>query len=265
MSFDTGALRESDPVFYHWPWYYHVPSFGLWVVLAVGLAVPKSNRDRRALLVLVPPLILMLLLGPVMRMAGFNPVDLEQFSTMFKVLVVGLALVWLNAGYLSRYRGLVSCALSVGMVLLAAGVGALSYGVEQAHDATLYLLFVVAMSIAFITALRVARRLAGGRYRPLRFMLCLAVSSALISPVGVLAFVGVEELIDPGMFGDLGGVLVYSGLIGFMAALCLYAANLPYMLLMFSSPFFRRRFQDWLGAAPASLPAEVAREPERLP
>jgi hypothetical protein len=33
--------------------------------------------------------------------------------------------------------------------------------------------------------------------------------------------------------------------------LCLYAIDLPYLLLMFRSPFFRQRFHIWLG-----VPAE---------
>lgn len=252
------GLRESDPVFYHWPWYNHIPSLGLWILLAVALVVPKANRDRRALLVLVPALILMLLLRPFLRMTGANAGDLEQFRMLFGSLVVGLALLWLNAGHLGRYRGLMSFALSLGLVLLAAGLGTVSYGMEQVDDATIYLLFVATMSLALVTALRVARRLTGRRYRPLRFMLFLAAASVLLAPLGVLVFIGVEVLIHSGTLSDLRGLLFASGLVGLIAALCLYAVNLPYMLLMFSSPFFRRRFQDWLGVPAVSPPAETA-------
>jgi hypothetical protein len=39
---------------------------------------------------------------------------------------------------------------------------------------------------------------------------------------------------------------------GLVLGLCVYAVNLPYLLLMFSSPFFRRRFHVWLGVATES-------------
>ncbi len=34
----------------------------------------------------------------------------------------------------------------------------------------------------------------------------------------------------------------------------IYVINLPYVLLMFSSSFFRQRFHAWLGAEPSGVP-----------
>jgi hypothetical protein len=43
-------------------------------------------------------------------------------------------------------------------------------------------------------------------------------------------------------------------------ALCLYAVNFPYLLLMITSPFFRRRFHIWLGIESASVPSAEPRD-----
>ena len=42
-------------------------------------------------------------------------------------------------------------------------------------------------------------------------------------------------------------LLFFQTMMGGALGLCLYAVNLPYMLLMFRSSFFRQRFHVWLG------------------
>ena len=44
----------SQPVVFHWRWYYHLPTLPLWGLIALLLLVPKANSPREAWLILVP-------------------------------------------------------------------------------------------------------------------------------------------------------------------------------------------------------------------
>ena len=68
-------------------------------------------------------------------------------------------------------------------------------------------------------------------------VLLIAISTGLVALV--MQLVISKGTVDPRF-------LLTVTLTGAGLGLCLYAVNLPYLLLMFVSPFFRRRFHLWL-------------------
>ncbi len=76
-------------------------------------------------------------------------------------------------------------------------------------------------------------------------LLFTTVSAALLD--GVPPFLTSRATMDSRI-----RILLWQGLAGLALGLCLYVVNLPYMLLMFRSSFFRQRFRTWLEAAPES-------------
>ncbi len=250
---DGAGPFEGQPVFFHWPWYWHLPHLGPWALLVLAVAVPKRNRDRRALLIFVPLAILSLLWPVVTKRVNFPSASLDQFNLLFESLVVGIALLWLHADRLRGYPGWVRVPLSLGLMVLAGLIAFVSAGREFSDPMVIALpIFVVVLGAILLAALALARRITQGRYVPLLFMGWLAVWSLLFTTVSEAILAGVPQLLASGDTMDF-RILLWQGVAGLALGVCLYAINLPYMLLMFRSSFFRQRFQVWLGVEPSDI------------
>jgi len=262
---DRAGPFEGQPVVFHWPWYWHLSRLGPWALLALAVAVPKRNRDRRALLIFVPLAILSLLWPVATRPVAFSSVSLDRFNLLFESLVVGLALLWLHADRLRGYRGWVRVPLSLGLLLLAGLVAFVSAGQTLADPMIFNLpIFVAILGAVLLAPLALARRMTRGRYVPLVFMAWLAVWSLLFTAITAVLLAGVLQFLVSGGTMDLRlRILFWQGVAGLALGVCLYVINLPYMLLMFRSPFFRWRFQIWLGVA-SLLRQGQATSPEGL-
>jgi len=245
---ETGWI-EGNPVLYHWPWYWHLPTFGPWLLLAIGIVLPRTNRNRQAVLILIPMLIFHLLWGQATKSAGLSSTSREEFRLLCEPLMVGAALLWINADKFGRYHGVMWFTGSLAVILLADFVAVLSYGRTFSGARIEVPAFLAIMGIALLVALALTRLLVHKRYDPLRFMLWLAAWSTLCSLAGMTAFWGVVKPEGAHAIHNLQSALVQVVVPGAVCSLCLYAVNLPYLLLMFTSPFFRRRFHIWLGAA----------------
>jgi hypothetical protein len=249
------------PVSFDWPWYWHLPALLPWLLLGLALALPRTNRNRHALLILVPLLVVGLLWAWVTKLAGMPSASQMQSSFLIEFLLVGLALLWLNADKIGRCRGFMRLAVSLGILLLAALVTALSYGstFPEAQGIALPIASTVA-GLILLVALALTRWLSHRRYRPLRFLLWLAVWCTLCTLVSATIFVSILMLVSSLPIRNLQDVNRQILTPGLLMALCLYAVNFPYLLLMITSPFFRRRFHIWLGIESASVPSAEPRD-----
>ena len=50
---ETGPQRGEAAIF-DWKWSYSAPGLAIWLALILALVLPKANRDRRILLILIP-------------------------------------------------------------------------------------------------------------------------------------------------------------------------------------------------------------------
>ncbi len=252
---DGAGPFTSQPVLFHWPWYWHLSRLGPWALLALAVALPKRNRDRRSLLIFVPLAILSRLWPVATRPVGFSSVSLDRFNLLFESLVVGLALLWLQADRLRGHAGWVRVPLSLGLILLAGPVAFISASRTLADPMIVILpIFVTILGAVLLAALALARRLTRGRYAPLAFLAWLVVWSLLFTAITAVLLAGIPQFLSSAVPMDLRiRLLLRQGVAGLALGLCLYAINLPYVLLMFRSSFFRQRFRIWLGIEPSGI------------
>jgi hypothetical protein len=241
---ERGRL-EGSPVLYHWPWHWDLPGLGPWLLLALAIALPKTNRHRHAPLIFVP----MVALGFLWRQATILTGAAYQMEVGFLIefLAVGLALLWLNADELGRCHSVLRFVTSLAILLLGGLTVGASYWGAFSDGTGVPLVFTMIMAVASLISLTLARWSSHGRYKALRFMVWLAVWSTPCAIAGVAT--QVLMLLTENPTYDPQAILAEIIVPGLVLSLCLYAVNLPYMLLVFSSPFFRQRFCIWLGVA----------------
>lgn len=213
----------------------------VWLALILALVIPKANHDIRVLLILLPLVIVNLLWWLFMKFAGMNPTDTREFSLIFHSMAVGVTVLWLIANYFIRYRGAVRFLLSFGTVVIIAGLGTLSYFTEFSKETTMFLALFIFMALTMLVAITLSRRLCRGKYRPVCFILWLALWTLLGSMFATFGFIIVGSMIMSSG-PDLSVAILMFTLAGLIFGLVLYVLNLPFMILGFAHPFFRERF-----------------------
>lgn len=255
---DLGELGQQlgQGTSYDWKWYYSTSGLAIWLPLLLVFVLPKANHDVRILWILVPLVIVNLLWLAFKAVSGMPSSIASQFDTVFHSAAVGVAVLWLATHYLGRFGGFVRFPMSLGILVAVACLGVLSYSFELSREMPLFLVLLSLLDLVLLGAITLSRRLCGGKYRPARFMLWLALWTLLGSLVAIFAFVGVASLIMAGG-PDLSKTLAVLMFIlaGLTLGLCLYVLNLPFMILGFAHPFFRERFCACLGLKPMLAPA----------
>jgi len=247
--------QQGQATSFNWKWYYSAAGLLIWMVLITAILLPRTNRDLRILLIFVPIVVVNLLWWFFMKLANMNSMDAAQFGVIFDSATVGVAVLWLLANWLARFGGAVRFFLSFGTVVIVGGLGTFC---EFSKDMALFLALFVLMALTMLVAMTSSRKLSGGKYRPVCFMLWLALWTLLISLVATSGFIGVGSIIMSSGPSSSIGFLVTFFLAGLVFGLFLYVLNLPFMLLGFSHPFFRERFCACLGIR--SVPSESRTE-----
>jgi hypothetical protein len=213
----------------------------VWLALILALVIPKANHDIRVLLILLPLVTVNLLWWLFMKFAGMNSVDAQEFSLIFTSMAVGVTVLWLIANYFVRFGGAVRFLLSFGTMVIIATLSTLSYVTEFSDETTMFLALFVFMALTMLVAITLSRRLCGGKYRPVCFMLWLALWTLLGSTFATFGFLIVASMIMSSG-PDLAEAILMLTLAGLILGLALYVLNLPFMILGFAHPFFRERF-----------------------
>jgi hypothetical protein len=258
-SSDLGGLgaREGPPVSLVWTVPNLWPVLLPWLAVLALLALP-SNRNARAWLVWVP-LTGMALLGTGLAASCKLPAEqeLSYFAHAGRAASFGLAATWLLGAALSRRCRALSIVLAA---LASAAVSLLAFVVSPAWEVVWdwggwdgRLLFPLLFLAGGGLALAGALNLTGWRYRK-RFGL---VRVSLRLPLGlwvmwivVFALIGCGLTLVPDEDFYWPGAL----LVGPIAlSLVSFALILPFLILSFTSAFYRERFRDLL-----RLPAESA-------
>jgi hypothetical protein len=262
---DLGEMgpQQGQATNFNWKWHYSAPGLLIWLALILALIVPKANHNPRILWILVPLVILNLAWLVFKKLSGMPSSSASQFEMLIQSMVIGIAVLWLTANYLEKLGGVARFFIAFGMVLIVAGLGTLSYFSGFSMQSHLFAILFATMTLALLLAMTVSSLLCRRRYRPGRFMLWLGLWILLGS---VLAFGVTYALfilaIGPGSSRpDLSQIILSMVMPGVIFAVFLYMLILPFMLLGFAHPFFRRRFCACLGLhlAPDAL-ASQARE-----
>jgi hypothetical protein len=222
--------------------------------LLLAFAVPKANRDIRVLWILVPLAIVNLLWWLFLRFAGMNPSDTQEFTLIFHSMAAGVTVLWLIANYVVRLGGALRFLLSFVTVVAVAGLGPLYYA-EFSSETVLFLALFILLALTMLAAVTLSRRLCGRKYRPVCFMLWLALWTllgGLFATLGLLIVGSIIMSSGP----DLAEAIMTLAVAGSIIGLCLYVLNLPFMILGFANAFFRERFCACLGLK--SMPCGLA-------
>jgi len=258
---DLGDLgsQQGQAASFDWKWYYSAAGSLVWLALIVALLVPKANHNLHVLWILVPLAIVNLAWLAFKKLSGMPSPVASQFDAVFHSMAVGIAGLWLIANYFDRFGGFVRFLMSFGILVAVACLGVLSYPIELSNETAVLLALLVLMALTMLVAITLSQRLCGGKYRPVRFMLWLALLTLLGSSVAMLGFIVVGSIIMSGGPDLSEGILIVV-LGGSTLGLCFYVLNFPFMILGFTNPFFRERFFACLRLKPILAPAgpEVA-------
>lgn len=249
-----GVPQLVEATLYDWKWYYSAPGYAIWLAMILALVFPKSNRDPRVLLILVPLAAVSLAWLGLKKMTGMTSSSAVQFDTLVQSMAVGVAVLWLTAGCFRSFRGFVRFLLSFGAVVIVTGLGTLSYSTEWINETILFLTFFVFLTLAVLAAHVLARATCRGKCRPARFMLWLALWTVLGSIIAVFAITFVANFImsSGSSWSDVPAALFTGVVAGTAMGLGLYILNLPFIILGFVNPFFRKRLCECLCLKPAA-------------
>ena len=242
-SADIGQLgpQQGEVASFDWKWYYSAARWIIWLALILAFIVPKANHDIRVLLILTPLVIVNILWLVFMKFAGMNSTDALQFSIIFNSMAVAVTVMWLMTNYFLRFGGAIRFLMSFLTMVIITGLGTLSYSTDFSNEMALFLILCVFMAITILVAITLSRRCCGGKYRPVCFILWLALWILLGSIIATFGFVILVSTIMSIRQDPFDAILMFT-LAGLIFGLCLYALNLPFMILGFAHPFFRERF-----------------------
>jgi len=223
-SADIGELgpKEGTAVVYNWKWYYGIPALALWVVLLGAIVLVKANRNPRALLIVLPLLVVNLLWLGFVRLLNFPSVARVQYK-------------------LGNRNQFVTFLLALIVVIVVGFVGLISYSVVS-NETTMFLSLLAILALAVLISFVLSSWRCREHYNGLRFILWLGFWTVIISIIAILTFMvvmfGFEGRLPRNVIDMLRQVLV----VGIVIGLLLYVINLSFMILAFYSPFFRERF-----------------------
>ena len=266
-SADIGELgpQEGTAAVYKWKWYYSVPALALWVVLVLAIVLVKANHNPRALFILVPLLIVNLLWFGFVKLLRFPSSARVLYDPLFVSYTVGVAILWLLAHKLGNRNRFVTFLLALIIMIVVGLVGLASYGTGVSFDETaLFLMFLVILALAVLIGFVLAARLCQKHYGGLRFTLWLALWTVISSVSAMLTFMVIMLLVGGRLPNDLTSILLQVLIVGLVAGLLLYAINLPFMILVLSSPFFRERFYACLRLKSMPTATGVKTDADRL-
>ena len=103
------------------------------------------------------------------------------------------------------------------------------------------LIVLAVMVLVGLLAFALAGWCCRNHYGPVRFMLYLALWTVLICLVTTLSVYSTVFVFQQAPV-PISTVLLVAGIFGLVLGACIYAMNLPYMVLALRSPFFRERF-----------------------
>jgi hypothetical protein len=247
--------KEVEASVFNWKWYYTLPGYTIWLVLLAAIVLPKQNRHINVLAILVPIAVLNLLWPILVKVTSMPSSAENQYSVVFQSMLIGIAVLWLMTDYIVRFGGFTRFLLSLVIIIVTASVGILSYSASFSREIPVFLVLFVCMAFALLIAITISRWLCRKKFSPVRFMLWLALWTILLGSFATLIFFIIGNLILSSSPSRLIQQLIQVLLIGLIFGLFIYVINLPYMLLGFVNPFFRKRFYDCLRLKPA--PATV--------
>lgn len=252
-SCNLGALGPSEgaPTVYNWHWYYSAVGLTLWGVLVLAMVVPKANRTRGVLAILVPVLLVHFAWLAFALVLKPSTSDRGQFSLIVLSLAVGTAVLWLFGHWLANHRWFVSLLLAIVMAVGVVFLGMLSFGLDGPTTIQVALMLSIFMFVV-VLAHALAGLIGQNHYAPLRLVLSLVAGMVVLSAVGMSLFFIIMCTVAGSWPSHPLTILMRVGGVGMIIGGCIFLISLPFVLVGLRSPLFRPRLFACLRLGPAS-------------
>lgn len=170
-----------------------------------------------------------------------------QMDTLITSYTIGLTVLWLLAHKIGNRNRLVTFFSAFGIVASLALVGLISYlGLEFSQQGISIFMVQIIMTCAILLGFVLASWRCRNRYSGLRFMVFFAFGTLATCFVGMLVFYFILLSIQGVSSVQFDTVLLLASTAGLVLGLFSYLINLPFMILGFINPFFRKRLHACL-------------------
>ena len=244
ISADIGEFGPTNgkPVTYHFSPLYHVQGIIPWLLLPLALVALKENRTRQAAWILVPIVLLAAVYSAVMKLLPMDSGGAVQLNVMFTSIVLGFSMIWLFAERIQNRNRLVTFLLATLIYFGFLGVNLLSAGFGESIIA---IVFLAAISIsAIIFAFAIATLTSPKRFSTIRFV--IMIGAALFASLLVI-FSAITFIFYPPANVPAGARLTEVLTASFFGSLIYYTGLLPFLVMLYANPFWRKRFEAVLG------------------
>jgi hypothetical protein len=217
------------------------------------MVVPRTNRTREVLLILVPVALVNLVWLAATRLFNLATSDKETFAMVVLSLTAASAVLWLLGHGIARYTPYKGIVLALG---IAAGLALMGmFSVVDVSRRTLAFaslsgVLMPALVLGYVLAGRMSRR----AYRPIRFLLFLALWTMAFSTVAMFLWFLLGSAASGDWPTDAVSLLVVTVVAGAIIGACVFLISLAFVLVGLRSPLFRPRLFACLRMQPAPGP-----------
>jgi hypothetical protein len=218
------------------------------------LIVPKANRQPQAWLILIPLALIAMVWRMPARLVSLPAAETESFGYVVLTGALAWGAVWLMGDWLARRSGVVAFLAALGLL---AALGSFSYVLHfgPASGEGVGSLVVYNLSaLILVTAMLLARKLSGYRFRPGALLGWQILAIGVAACCVLLVYVAIILAVTAAFANGANRILMFVVQAVFMLTIgtavwtvLTWLFQLPFMLLVFNSPFYSKRFQSVLG------------------
>ncbi|MBL7185592.1 MAG: hypothetical protein ISS70_04650 [Phycisphaerae bacterium] len=253
VSADIGEVGPTDgkAVTCHFSPLYRVQGIIPWLLLPLAFVALKENRTPEAAWILVPIALLGLIYSAVMRIFQVTSGSTVQLNVIFAIIVVGFSLIWLSAERIGNRNRFVTFLLATLIYFGFLGVNLLSrgFGKDMIAIASLAAVSIPAIIFAFIIAVLSSSK----TFNAVRFV--IYVGAALFGSL-LIILLAVVFIFYPPQNVPVTARITEALIASVFCSLIYYAGLLPFLVMLFADPFWRRRFE-----AVSGIQTRIAIEP----
>ena len=240
---EVGSLgaKEGPPVVFHWRWYYHFPTLPLWALILLLLIVPKTNRDRRACLILIPLVVVLLVWRMPFRLLSASDDTTETFGFFIVSGTMAWSMVWLSGHRLGGRR--IGTFAAAFLLMLAAGLLSFYSYYGTGENALMMMIGYGFWIAVLLFGMTLTGRSCRKRFSRRRFFCWLAVWNCTAALGLIVAYFILLMVMTGGamQFPITFVIMACNGTV--LLAGILYLVNLPFLILAFKSPFYGERLE----------------------
>jgi hypothetical protein len=253
VSADIGEFGPTDgkPVTYHFSLLYHAQYIIPWLIFLLVFVSLNENRTAQAAWILAPIALLAIVYSTVMSILPMDSGGTVQLNVMFTIMVLGFSMVWLLAERIGSRNRLVTFLLANLIYFGFLGVNLLSggFGKDIINISYLAAISIMAVIFAFIAAALIPQK----PFNTARFIIYIGAALfgvlLIIFSITLSILYQIQNLPANTWVAD-------SLIVSFFSSLIYYTGLLPFLILLFSNTFWRRRFEAVFGIK-TKIPIEL--------